>query len=163
MSASERIVKVSIGEQRLRLEEAGRALLDVAVSTAANGPGERLHSECTPRGWHTVRAKIGAGAPPDTVFIARRRSGEIFEPSMRERYPGRDWVLTRVLWLSGLEPGRNRLGDVDSMRRYIYIHGAPDDVSMGKPGSRGCVRMRNADVIRLFDEIEVGTRVLIED
>lgn len=106
---------------------------------------------------------IGKGCPPDTVFVGRRPTGEIYSPSLREASPGRDWILTRILWLSGLEPGRNRLGNVDTMRRYIYIHGSPDDVAMGVPGSHGCVRMRNSDIIELFDMVEAGTRVLIEE
>lgn len=157
------LVHVSLAAQRLRLCRGEQVLMDVAVSTAANGPGEVVDSQCTPRGWHVVRAKIGAGAAPNTVFVGRRPTGEVFEPQMREQAPGRDWILTRILWLSGLECGRNRLGPVDTMRRYIYIHGAPDDVPMGQPGSHGCVRMRNDDVIRLFDAVTPGTRVLIEE
>jgi L,D-transpeptidase YbiS len=156
-------VHVSLGEQRLRLRRGDALLMDVAVSTAANGGGEVADSLCTPRGWHVVRAKIGAGAPPNTVFVGRRPTGELFDASLRERAPTRDWILTRILWLSGLERGRNRLGRVDTMRRFIYIHGAPDDVPMGVPGSHGCVRMRNADVIRLFDAVAPGTRVHVED
>ncbi len=156
-------VHVSLGEQRLRLWQDGRKVMDVPVSTAANGAGEQRDSECTPRGWHLVRAKIGAGAPENAVFVGRRPTGELFDPALRGRHPGRDWILTRILWLSGLERGRNRLGSVDTMRRYIYIHGAPDDVPMGAPGSHGCVRMRNADVVRLFERVAPGTRVLIEE
>lgn len=164
MSADAQRVRVSLSAQHLWLESPrGEASWEAAVSTAANGPGERMDSGCTPRGWHVIRACIGAGAPPGTVFVGRRPTGERFSQELRERYPERDWILTRILWLSGLEPGRNRLGDVDTMRRYIYIHGAPDDVPMGVPGSHGCVRMRNADVIALFDRVRAGTRVLIED
>jgi len=156
-------VWVGLAEQRLLLRRGARVLMDVAVSTAANGGGEVIDSLCTPRGWHVIRAKIGSGAPANTVFAGRRPTGELFVPAMRAAAPGRDWILTRILWLSGLERGRNRLGAVDTMRRYVYIHGAPDDVPMGVPGSHGCVRMRNADVIRLFDAVVPGTRVLIED
>lgn len=152
---------VSIGEQRLRLLDGDAVLMDVPVSTARNGSGERMGSECTPRGRHVVRAKIGDGMPAGTVFVGRRASGEIFQPSMRARHPDRDWILTRVLWLSGSEPGRNRLGDVDTMRRFIYIHGCPDDVALGAPGSHGCIRMGNADVVALFDRVPVGTPVVL--
>ena len=137
--------------------------MDVAVSTAANGPGERMHSLCTPRGWHVVRAKIGAHAAINSVFVARRQTGELYSPQLRAREPKRDWILTRILWLSGLERGRNRFGEVDTMRRYIYIHGAPDDVAMGCVGSHGCVRMRNAQIIELFERVEAGMRVFIGD
>jgi len=157
------LVKVSIDEQRLQLLAAGVVKMDVAVATAANGPGEVMHSECTPRGWHRVRAKIGAGAPENTVFTGRRPTGEIYTPALRLEHPGRDWMLTRILWLCGLEPGRNRFGERDSMRRYIYIHGCPDTDRMGIPSSHGCVKMKNADVIRLFALVPVGTRVLIQE
>ncbi len=132
-----------------------------AVSTATNGPGERRGSHCTPRGRHVVRAKIGAGAAPNTVFVGRRPTGEIWSPELAAQHPGRDWILTRILWLSGCEPGFNRLGEVDTMRRYIYIHGSPDAVPMGVPGSIGCVRMRNADIIELFDLVPPRTPVEI--
>lgn len=156
-------IEVDLGGQRLRLLDGDRVVMDVPVSTAANGPGERMGSECTPRGRHIVRAKIGDGAAPGSVFVGRRTTGEIFHPRMRERYPDRDWILTRILWLSGEEPGRNRLGDVDTMRRFIYIHGCPDDVALGAPGSHGCVRMRNTDVVELFDRVPVGTPVVLEE
>ena len=154
-------IEVSIDEQRLRLLEGDRVLMDVPVSTARNGPGERMGSECTPRGRHVVRAKIGEGVPVGSVFVGRRPTGERFEPQLRARDPDRDWILTRILWLSGCEPGRNRLGDVDTMRRFIYIHGCPDDVPMGTPGSHGCVRMRNRDVVELFDRVAAGTQVVL--
>jgi L,D-transpeptidase YbiS len=131
------------------------------VSTAKNGPGEKNGSFCTPRGSHIVRAKIGAGQPLGAVFVRRRPTGEVWTPEMHERYPGRDWILTRILWLSGREPGRNRLGEVDTMRRYIYIHGCPDSAELGKPGSIGCVRMRNRDIVELFDRVAPYTRVEI--
>ena len=131
------------------------------MSTSKNGPGERNGSFCTPRGRHIVRAKIGAGQPPNTVFVRRRPTGELWSPALHARYPGRDWILTRILWLSGCEPGFNRLGEVDTMRRYIYIHGSPDSAEMGIPGSIGCVRMRNADIVELFDLVPAGTPVEI--
>lgn len=158
-----RYIEILLDEQRLTLWDDGRAVLKAAVSTARNGPGERRDSECTPRGWHEVCAKIGAGAPPGTVFVGRRPTGELYSPALRAAAPPRDWILTRILWLSGLEPGFNRDGEVDSRRRYIYIHGTPDDVPLGRPGSRGCVRLCNADVIRLFDLVEEGTPVLIRE
>ncbi len=108
-----------------------------------------------------MRARIGAGAAENTVFVGRRPTGERYTPELAAKYPGRDWILTRILWLSGCEAGFNRLGDVDTMRRYIYIHGCPDSVPMGVPGSHGCIRMRNADVIELFEQVPVGIRVEI--
>ena len=163
MQPESRLIKVSIDEQRLQLLESGRIVMDVAVSTAANGPGERMHSECTPRGWHRIRARIGAGAAANTVFVGRRATGEIYTPELKQRHPGRDWMLTRILWLCGMEPGHNRFGDLDSMRRYIYIHGCPEEDAMGTPSSHGCIKMRNAEVIELFDRVPSGTRVLIQE
>ncbi|MDH5181360.1 MAG: L,D-transpeptidase [Gammaproteobacteria bacterium] len=154
-------IEVSISRQRLRYTKQGRVVLDVAVSTATNGPGEVHGSECTPRGKHYIRAKIGAGCAADTVFVGRRPTGEIYSPEMREIFPERDWILTRIMWLCGLEPGKNRLGEVDTMRRYVYIHGCPDEDEMGTPGSHGCVKMRNTDIITLFDAVDVGTPVTI--
>jgi len=163
MPANPYLVKVSIKEQRLQLLRDGEVVMDVAVSTASKGPGEIINSECTPRGWHRVRARIGAACPVNTVFVGRRPTGELYTPEMRAENPGRDWIITRILWLCGEEPGRNRLGEVDTMRRYIYIHGAPDDDPMGIPSSHGCVKMRNNEVIELFNVVPIGTRVLIQE
>jgi len=163
MPANPYLIKVSIEEQRLQLLKDADVVMDVAVSTASNGPGEAINSECTPRGWHRVRARIGAACPVNTVFVGRRPTGELYTPAMRAANPGRDWIITRILWLCGEEPGKNRLGEVDTMRRYIYIHGAPDDDPMGIPSSHGCVKMRNTDVIELFNSVPVGTRVLIQE
>lgn len=156
-----REIHVDLAAQRLELRDSARVLLRAPVSTAANGAGERNGSNQTPRGWHVVRARIGAGAPAGTVFVGRRPTGEVWTPALAAAHPGRDWILTRILWLSGREVGRNRLGAVDTMRRYIYIHGTPDDAVLGTPGSHGCVRMGNAAVIALFDAAPAGTPVLI--
>lgn len=131
------------------------------VSTALNGVGEKSGSYCTPRGRHRIRAKIGSNQPVNTVFVARRPTGEIYTPELGIQYPGRDWILTRILWLSGCEVGFNRLGSCDSMRRYIYIHGTPDSEKLGQPGSKGCVRMCNTDLLELFDLVSVNTEVQI--
>jgi lipoprotein-anchoring transpeptidase ErfK/SrfK len=156
-------IEVSIPEQTLTLfDSADRPIRRYLVSTAAKGAGEKRGSFCTPRGPHIVRAKIGTGAALNTVFVARRPTGEMWSPELAEQFPGRDWMLTRILWLSGREPGFNRLGDVDTMRRYIYIHGSPDTAPMGTPGSIGCVRMRNYEIVELFDLVPPGTPVDIE-
>ena len=152
---------VSIADQRLQLREDGNIAMDVMISTATNGPGELSGSECTPRGKHIIRAKIGDGCPINSVFVGRRPTGEIFSQELMANYPKRDWILSRIMWLSGLEVSKNRLGNVDSMRRYIYIHGSPDTEIFGQPNSHGCVRMTNADVIKLFEKVDVGTSVLI--
>lgn len=157
------LIIVSIRDQRLQLRKGNKVLMDVPVSTAKNGPGEVNGSECTPLGWHYVRAKIGAHAAANSVYVARRLTGEIYTPDLKTEFPDRDWILTRILWLSGLEPGKNRLGSVDTMRRYIYIHGCPDEDVMGVPSSHGCIKMRNDDVISLFEAVPVGIRVLIVD
>jgi len=154
-------IVIDATRQELALHDGARLVARFAVSTAKNGLGERSGSFCTPRGRHVIRAKIGAGQPLGAVFVRRRPTGEIWTPDLHARYPGRDWMLTRLLWLSGCEPGRNRLRDVDTMRRYIYIHGAPDDAQMGVPGSHGCVRMRNAEIVDLFDRVPPYTPVEI--
>lgn len=152
---------ISLADQRLYLKQGDRRLREYRVSTARNGPGERMGSECTPRGWHRIRACIGAGCAPGTVFVGRRPTGEVYNAALAAREPERDWILTRILWLCGSEPGRNRFGPVDSMRRYIYIHGCPDTKPLGVPGSHGCIRMSNDDIIDLFERVGAGTRVLI--
>jgi len=149
-------------QQTLALcDERGRELKRYSVSTSRNGPGEMRGSYCTPRGRHVVRARIGAGQPVNTVFVRRRPTGEVWTPELGAKFPGRDWILTRILWLSGCEPGFNRLGAADTMRRFIYIHGSPDAVEMGRPGSIGCIRMRNADILALFELATPGTPVHI--
>jgi lipoprotein-anchoring transpeptidase ErfK/SrfK len=158
----EKIIRVSIAGQSLELRNgAGQLEKRYAVSTAANGAGEQDGSYCTPRGKHIIRAKIGAGFAPNTVFVRRRPTGEIYTPELGAQFPGRDWILTRILWLSGCEVGFNRLGECDTMRRFIYIHGSPDEVPMGAPGSHGCIRMKNADVIDLFERVVARTPVEI--
>jgi len=157
-------ISISLAEQRLRLlDDCGRVVSAYPVSTASKGAGEERGSYCTPRGAHLVRAKIGKGLAANTVFVARRPTGESYTPQLGEQFPGRDWILTRILWLSGREPGRNRLGSVDTMRRYVYIHGSPDSAAMGAPGSHGCIRMRNADIVDLFDRVPVYTPVEITE
>ena len=155
-------IRVSLDQQQLTLRVPGEHDRVYLVSTASAGPGEAEGSGCTPRGAHQVRAKIGAGQPARAVFQARRPTGEVYTAELAATYPDRDWILTRILWLSGLEPGRNRLGRTDTMRRFIYIHGTPDSEPMGEPRSHGCIRMTNADVLDLFDRVAVGTRVDIE-
>jgi lipoprotein-anchoring transpeptidase ErfK/SrfK len=154
-------IVVCLADQALEVLEEHRCLRRYLVSTARNGAGEQAGSNCTPRGRHIVRAKIGGQAPLNTVFVGRRPTGEIYSPELAQRFPGRDWILTRILWLSGCEPGFNRLGTVDTMRRFIYIHGSPDTVAMGSPGSIGCIRMRNHDIVELFDLLQPRTSVHI--
>ena len=154
---------IDLSRQRLRLWRDGELRAEYPVSTAGNGAGERMGSECTPRGWHRVRARIGADCPAGTVFVGRRPTGEIYSEALRLEQPERDWILSRILWLCGNEPGWNRLGEVDSMRRYIYIHGCPDSEPVGEPRSHGCIRMRNEDIIALFPGVPAGMPVLIEE
>jgi len=155
-------IAVHIATQQLELlDDAGNTLRRYSVSTALNGVGEMCGSHCTPRGRHVIRARIGAGQPENAVFVSRRPTGEIYTPELGAQFPERDWILTRILWLSGCEPGLNRMGENDTMRRYIYIHGTPDSVRLGVPGSHGCIRMRNTDLIELFDMVSTGTAVEI--
>lgn len=157
------LIEVSISNQQLRYSRDDQVLMDVAIASATNGPGEQLGSECTPRGQHYIRAKIGAGCPVNSVFIGRRPTGEIYQSALKQQSPERDWILTRILWLCGTEVGKNRLGKVDTMRRYVYIHGCPDDDPMGIPSSHGCIKMRNTDILTLFELVSVGTPVHITE
>ncbi|MCV6609439.1 MAG: L,D-transpeptidase [Amphritea sp.] len=156
-------IRISLQQQILTLWQGEQCLVEYPVSTGLNGPGEHKNSGQTPRGRHIIRALIGADAPLNAVFVGRRRTGEVYSSALAESFPARDWILTRILWLSGCEIGKNRLADVDTMQRYIYIHGTPDSEPMGVPMSHGCVRMRNNDIIDLFNKVVPGTSVLIEE
>lgn len=156
-------IEIKIDSQYLDIINNSRVKIkSYQISSAKNGVGQNRGSFCTPLGKHVIRAKIGEGQPVNTVFIRRRPTGEIYSPILGEKYPDRDWILTRILWLSGCEPGFNRLGTVDTMRRYIYIHGSPDSIDIGRPGSIGCIRMLNTDLLELFDLTDVGTEVNIK-
>ncbi len=154
---------VDISAQTLGLCVNGKKHKEYPVATAKNGVGQINGSECTPIGRHRIRAKIGANNEPNTVFVGRRPTGEIYSPELGQQFPNRDWILTRILWLCGEEVGLNRGGSVDTMRRYIYIHGAPDSHPMQIPSSHGCIKMRNHDVIDLFERVKVGTKVEIRE
>ncbi|OUR82937.1 L,D-transpeptidase [Cycloclasticus sp. 46_120_T64] len=155
-------IKIDIQQQLLSLFDNNSLIKSYQICSAKNGLGEQAGSECTPRGEHTIRAKIGRAAALGSVFVGRRLTGEIYQPTLAASQPNRDWILSRILWLSGLEKGRNRLGSVDTMRRYIYIHGAPDELILPQPSSHGCIRMFNEDIIELYERVEVATRVIIE-
>ncbi|KJK19296.1 L,D-transpeptidase family protein [Pseudomonas sp. NPDC087612] len=161
--ASLDFLHISLADQCLYGFAQGQLRLRLEISTARNGAGELNGSGCTPRGRHQVRAKIGAGLPQGAVLRGRRWTGETWSAELHEQFPGRDWILTRILWLSGCEPGVNRLGSVDTFRRYIYLHGTPDSEPMGVPLSHGCVRLRNADLLSLFDQVPVHCPVQIDE
>jgi hypothetical protein len=156
-------ILIGLKSQSLILLDGDVQVTRYSISSALKGAGERMSSECTPRGQHTIRACIGENLPEGAVLVARRPTGEVWSRQLAAKYPDRDWILSRILWLSGVESGRNRLGQVDSMRRFIYIHGTPDTEPMGIPASHGCIRMRNTDVIDLFNRVCAGTRVDIEE
>ncbi|MDX1692965.1 MAG: L,D-transpeptidase [Ketobacteraceae bacterium] len=160
---ADQYILISIDQQRLGLFAGGQCIAAWPVSTSMYGVGNQENSGKTPLGAHYIRAKIGAGCAPNSVFVGRRFTGEIYSPALAEAHPRRDWILTRILWLCGTEPGKNRLGKVDSMRRFIYIHGTPDTEPMGEPRSHGCVRMRNNDIIDLFDRVAPGTPVTLQE
>lgn len=158
---SERLLLVDVPTQELRCIQGDRIEKVYTIATARNGLGETEGSECTPRGWHAIHQKIGENDPVGTVYKGRKPTGEIYSQNLAHAQPDRDWILTRILWLTGLEQGKNLGGTVDTLRRYIYIHGCPDEIELGKPSSHGCVRMHSADVIDIFGRVEVGTKVLI--
>ncbi len=157
----ERIIRIDLDRQSLSLYQGHELIASYPVSTSRDGPGEELGSGRTPRGLHRIRIKIGAGLAENSVFVGRRPTGEIYTQELGERYPERDWILTRILWLTGQEPGRNRGGNIDTLRRFIYIHGCPDSEPMGIPASHGCIRMRNSDLLELFDLVDSDTLVEI--
>ena len=154
---------IDIVSQKLSLHINDKKLNSYSISTAKNGVGEIIGSECTPRGWHTIRAKIGDNQPLQSVFIGRRPTGEVYNAELGKQNPKRDWILSRILWLGGLEPGKNRYGNVDSSWRYIYIHGSPDELFNCKPESHGCIRMKNRDILDLFNQVTVGMKVYIHE
>lgn len=160
---SERLIHISIPQQRLTLCVGAQAVASYPISTGRNGAGEQRGSGCTPRGWHRIRIKIGDGLPLNTVFVGRRPTGEIYSARLAADQPERDWILTRILWLTGLEVGRNRGSECDTLRRFIYIHGCPDHAPMGIPLSHGCIRMTNRELVALFEQVATGDRVLITD
>lgn len=157
------LIRISLSDQWLFLEDNGVVLKKYPISSGKNGIGEQYGSEKTPRGLHEVHSKFGANAPANTVFVERKPTGEIYHPDLKANFPNRDWILTRILHLSGLEAGKNQGGDVDTYSRCIYIHGCPDETLMQIPGSRGCIRMRNHDIIELFDIVPEKTKVLLEE
>lgn len=150
-------------QQTLFLYENAAVIKTYPISTAKQGLGEQKNSFQTPRGWHIIRAKIGQSQPINTIFKARRPTGQIYHPELAIKYPHTDWILSRIIWLSGLEIGKNRLAKCDTMQRYIYIHGTSDEDGIGKPISMGCIRMNNVDIIELFDFVSVGLSVFITD
>lgn len=157
-------IDIFVDTQSLVLsDDNGGQCAKYVISTALKGVGEQKGSYQTPRGRHIVRAKLGAGLPINAVLVGRRATGEIYDEDLARQYPHRDWILTRILWLSGCELDFNRLGSVDTMQRYIYIHGTPDSEPMGCPASHGCIRMRNSEIVELFGKVEVGTVVNIHE
>jgi len=153
---------VDIKTQTLTLYSEGEVALNCKVSTAKAGVGNLKDSFKTPLGHHMICEKIGENAPLNAVFVGRKQTGEIYSKSLLEAFPCRDFILTRILWLSGLEEGKNQGGEVDTRERYIYIHGCPDECPLGIPLSHGCIRMCNSDVIALFDKASIGMPVLIK-
>lgn len=154
---------ISLADQTLYLKRGGDAVKSWPIASGKAGAGERKGSGRTPRGWHQVRLAIGAHAPRGAVFVARRWTGEVHSAALQTQFPDRDWILSRILWLTGLESGRNRGGAVDTLSRFIYIHGCPDSSALGKPVSHGCIRLSNDAVIELFNEVNAGTKILIEE
>lgn len=156
---------IDIPKQRLTWQ-AGDSAVHYTISSAKNGVGQQMGSYRTPIGRHVIAEKIGENAAINSVFVARQATGEVYDDTLARQYPNRDWILTRILWLAGCERGVNQGFDeqginCDSYERYIYIHGTPDSEPMGVPNSHGCIRMTNADMVDLFDKVQVGTCVEI--
>lgn len=154
---------ISLSNQELQLLCSKQIKKCYAISTAKKGGGEQMGSLRTPRGQHVIAEKIGANCPLNTVFIGRQPTGEKYSPQLATAYSHRDWILSRILWLRGIEKGLNCGESVDSYQRYIYIHGTPDEEPMGIAQSNGCIRMRNQDIKELFDMVNLNTPVLIKE
>ncbi len=157
------LIEISLRQQKLYLRSDDKIITEFVVSTSSNGAGEKLNSECTPCGWHIISEMIGGQSAIDTVFVGRKPTAEIYTSELRKQHPARDWILTRILRLEGMEDDINKGGDVDTYERMIYIHGSPEDIEMGIPGSHGCIRMRSQDVIKLFEMVQTGTEVYIHN
>ncbi|QDP72832.1 L,D-transpeptidase [Legionella israelensis] len=162
MQNKNQLLLISTATQQMHCYENDQLVYTYSVSTAKNGLGEMRGSECTPRGWHTIHSIIGFEHEINSVFVGRKWTGEIYSEKLAEQYPGRDWILTRILRLDGLEDGRNKGGDMDSLQRFIYIHGTPDSTLLGQRGSRGCIRMRNLEIIELANWVSAGSYIYIE-
>ena len=158
---------INIEKQTLSVYRYDKKVKSYDISTAKNGIGSQQDSGCTPLGTHIIAQKIGSGEHINTVFVGRVPTREIYSAELGQQYPERDWILSRILWLQGLEEGVNKgsndQGGCDTYQRYIYIHGMPDSEPTGIPRSHGCVRMRNKDLMELFELVKENTSVHIVD
>ncbi len=153
-------VVIDLAQQTLSLPKHNKFYV---ISSGKNGIGEQENSGKTPRGWHRVAQKVGENAPQNSVFIARQPTGEVYDQQLAQQFPQRDWILSRILWLDGLEQGFNHGEGCDTFKRYIYVHGTPDTEPMGIPMSHGCIRMKNDEIIELFDLISEDALVYISE
>ena len=157
-------IKINVTQQQLDLYgDDGKLLQQYPVSTSKYGTGNENGSEKTPLGLHRIKDKIGGAMPVNEVFIGRIPHGNLDECKERGVELPDDVIMSRILWLDGMEPGRNHGSYVDTYQRYIYIHGTNDEANIGKPSSIGCIRMRNEDVVDLYRLVEIGSEVLIEE
>lgn len=161
LSKQKKFIKISLTNQDLKLHAGNEILFQSGISSALKGAGELNGSECTPRGLHYISEMVGEDCVEGAVFNARKPTGEIYSDELAKKYPDRDWVLTRILRLTGGEEGHNKGGNVDSYNRLIYIHGTPEETDIGKPVSHGCIRMKNRDIIELYDMVDTNTEVMI--
>lgn len=162
MTEKSKIIFISTANQEMVCFANDQKVYTHKVSTGKNGVGEMNNSECTPRGWHRIYSIIGLEHQINSVLVAREWTGEIYTEELANQFPHRDWILTRILQLEGLEPGRNKGGDVDTLERYIYIHGTPDTTQLGVTGSHGCIRMNNMEIIELATWVTTDTLVYIQ-
>lgn len=153
-------ILIDLAQQTLYLPKHNKFYV---ISSGKNGIGEQENTGKTPRGWHRIAQKIGDDAPKNSVFIARQATGEIYDQDLAQQFPERDWILSRILWLDGLQAGFNQGDGCDTFKRYIYIHGTPETEPMGIPMSHGCIRMKNDEVIELFELISEQSLVYISE
>ena len=161
-AVTNQLIVILAKQQSMHCYNGDQLLATYRISTGKNGLGEQSGSERTPRGWHSIHNIIGLEQALNSVCVAREWTGVLYTSELGTKFPERDWILTRIIQLDGLEPGRNKGGDVDSLQRYIYIHGTAHEDQLGMPASHGCIRMANADITLLADWVEIGARVFIE-
>jgi len=155
------LVLVSVARQELYLVQNSKVTSTYRISTSKKGVGSTAGSDKTPPGIHRVKEKYGEGAKEGAIFKGRAYIGREAEIVTEPISVNTDDVTTRILWLEGLEPGKNKGEGIDSYKRYIYIHGTPEEGLIGTPASHGCIRMLNREVIEVFNKVPIGTLVVV--